>query len=280
MAVWPGVLMVCGGDDCGRGRGDKPEERGGGFFVLGGGAGGAMVGVMSAARWWIIFCLTWLLADGRWLCAAEQAEEILAAARMAPAGVPVELEAALRAGSTRVPFRIESGGGEVRYRFDDPAQVVVMRPGEVGVVLEEAVGGGEPAVVEPRRMGSPVRGGLITYEDLALEFLWWPGAKVLGEERVRVRDAWRLEIPAPAGGGSRYGVVRVWVDKGSGALLRMEGYDREGRLVKRFEVVSAQRVEGVWMLKSMRVERIDPETRKTLGRMYLEVEGKADEGRG
>lgn len=236
--------------------------------------------VISAVRWWLILCLTWLVADGGWLRGGgwPEAGGILEAARMSPAAVPVELEAALRAGSVRVPLRIVSGGGVVRYEFEGPEQVIVMRPGEGGVVLEESVGGGVPEVVGAERMGGAVRGGLITYEDLALGFLWWPGARVTGEERVRVRDAWRLEITAPRGGGSRYGVVRVWVDKGSGALLRMEGYDGEGRLVKRFEVVSAQRVEGVWMLKSMRVERVDPETRKTLGRMYLEVKGRVDEG--
>jgi hypothetical protein len=44
--------------------------------------------------------------------------------------------------------------------------------------------------------------------------------------------------------------------------------------VKRFEVVSAQKIDGQWMLKQMRVERIDPETRKTTGITYLEVLGK------
>jgi hypothetical protein len=66
----------------------------------------------------------------------------------------------------------------------------------------------------------------------------------------------------------------VWIDKQSAALLRIEGYDPTGRLVKRFEVISAQKIDGQWMLKQMRVERIDPETRKTTGITYLEVLGK------
>jgi negative regulator of sigma E activity len=65
----------------------------------------------------------------------------------------------------------------------------------------------------------------------------------------------------------------VWIDKASAALLRIEGYDREGKLTKRFEVVSAQKIDGQWMLKQMRVERIDPATRKTNGITYLEVLG-------
>jgi negative regulator of sigma E activity len=90
---------------------------------------------------------------------------------------------------------------------------------------------------------------------------------------VRSRDAWKIEIPAPRG-ASQYGVVRVWIDKQSAALLRIEGYDLKGQLAKRFEVISAQKIDGQWMLKQMRVERIDPETRKTTGITYLEVLGK------
>ena len=37
---------------------------------------------------------------------------------------------------------------------------------------------------------------------------------------------------------------------------------RTYKLAKRFEVVSAQKIDGQWMLKQMRVERIDPATRK------------------
>jgi negative regulator of sigma E activity len=113
---------------------------------------------------------------------------------------------------------------------------------------------------------------LITYEDLALKFLYWKNPKLLGSETVRSRDAWKIEVLAPAD-GSQYGAVRVWIDKASAALLRIEGYDREGKLAKRFEVVSAQKIDGQWMLKQMRVERIDPATRKTSGITYLEVLG-------
>ena len=53
--------------------------------------------------------------------------------------------------------------------------------------------------------------------------------------------------------------------------MRIEGYDWNGRLTKRFEVISAQRVDGQWFLKSMRVETFDPDTRKITDRTYLEV---------
>ncbi len=199
-------------------------------------------------------------------------EEILAAARLNPMGESVTLDAQLRAGSIKVPFTIEVGDGIVRYGFTSPQQDILLRLGENEAILEERRDGGKTPV-PISKLDDSVRGGLITYEDLALRFLYWKNPRLLDSETVRSRDAWKMEIPAPRG-ASQYGVVRVWIDKQSAALLRIEGYDLNGRLVKRFEVISAQKIDGQWMLKQMRVERIDPETRKTTGITYLEVLGK------
>ncbi|HEY5953655.1 MAG TPA: outer membrane lipoprotein-sorting protein, partial [Terrimicrobiaceae bacterium] len=76
------------------------------------------------------------------------------------------------------------------------------------------------------------------------------------------------------GTSSQYGVARLWIDQESGALLRIEGYNRDGRLLRRFEIVSAQKIDGLWMLKQMRVETLDPQSGKTVDRTYLEVLGK------
>jgi hypothetical protein len=76
-------------------------------------------------------------------------------------------------------------------------------------------------------------------------------------------------------GQSQYGVARLWIDKQSGAVLRIEGYDRNGYIMKRFEMVSAQPIRGKWTLKTMRVESYDSQTRKVIDRTYLKVLGEA-----
>jgi hypothetical protein len=197
------------------------------------------------------------------------AEEILAAARMNPLGQEVALRAQLRAGSTKVPFTIEVRDGAVRYRFENPVKEIRLRLTDNTSILEKIESSKAVPVTD---LEDSVRGGLITHEDLALGFLYWKNAKLLGSETVRTRDAWKLEVHPPAG-SSQYGAVRVWIDKASAALLRIEGFDKSGKPAKRFEVVSAQKIDGQWMLKQMRVERIDPETRKTKGITYLEVLG-------
>jgi negative regulator of sigma E activity len=115
-----------------------------------------------------------------------------------------------------------------------------------------------------------VRGTAVTYEDLALKFLYWPDARILGEEAVRSRRCWKLELQAPSR-DSQYSSVTLWVDKNSGALMEMEGFDWNGRLMKRFEVISAQKIDGRWFLKQMRIEELQPSTGKVQSRTYLEI---------
>jgi negative regulator of sigma E activity len=110
----------------------------------------------------------------------------------------------------------------------------------------------------------------VTYEDLALKFLYWPGGKVLGDEIVHARRCWKVHL-RPAARDSQYSNVFLWADKESGALMRLEGYDWNGQLAKRFEVVSAQKIDNRWFLKQMRVEEFQPGTTKVQARTYLEI---------
>ena len=51
----------------------------------------------------------------------------------------------------------------------------------------------------------------------------------------------------------------------------MEGYDWNGRLKKRFEVISAQKIEGRWFLGSMRIDQLDPGSGKRTAITYLDI---------
>ncbi len=201
------------------------------------------------------------------------AESILRSARVNPLGQPIVLDAQLRAGGVKVPFQIAVRDGKISYLFSDPAQEILLGFGDEASTLEERKDGKTHAV-SSARFDDSVRGGLLTYEDLALRFLYWKNPKLIGEEKVGPSTAYKIEIPAPPT-ATEYGVVRVWVDKKQGALTKIEGYDRQGRLSKVFSVNSVQKIDGQWMLKQMRVERIDPETRKATLRTYLEILGKA-----
>ncbi len=201
--------------------------------------------------------------------APPSAKEILASVRMMESRQQIDLQGQLRQDNVVVPFHLVQNGPLIRYSFADPDEILQLRLGENSSRLDLVTGSGTEQF-EASNLKQKIRGTCVTYEDLAFKFLYWPTARVLGEENVRTRNCWKLQLRAPSR-ESQYSNVLLWVDKASGALMRMEGYDWNAQLVKRFEVVSAQKIEGRWFLKQMRIEELQPSTNHVQSRTYLEI---------
>ena len=196
------------------------------------------------------------------------AKEILDSVRLLESRQQIDLQGQLRENEIVIPFRLMQEGPTIRYSFSNPEEVLQLRLGENGSRLDVVNDTGTEKF--SGKLDERIRGTGVTYEDLALKFLYWPDARVLGEQTVRTRSCWKLQLEAP-GRQSQYSYVVLWIDKASGALMRMEGYDWNGQLAKRFEVVSAQKIENRWFLKQMRVEELQPGTNKVQSRTYLEI---------
>jgi Outer membrane lipoprotein-sorting protein len=197
------------------------------------------------------------------------AKEILDSVRMLESRQQIDLDGQLREDETVIPFHLTQTGPLIRYSFVDPDEVLELRLGENGSRLDLVTETGAEKF-SAEKLKEKIRGTAVTYEDLALKFLYWPNARVLGDETVRTRSCWKLQVVALAR-DSQYWNVLLWVDKASGALMRMEGYDWNGKLAKRFEVISAQKIDNRWFLKQMRVEEMQPGTNKVQARTYLEI---------
>ena len=210
-----------------------------------------------------------LALDRRTASAAPSAKDILADVRMAQSQQQIEVQGQLRESGKVVPFRLTQSGPVIRYAFSNPDEALQLRLGQADSRLEEITREGVDAV-SGREWEQKVRGTAVTYEDLALKFLYWPDAKVLGEDYIHTRRVWKIELTAPSR-QSHYSKVFAWVTQEGGALLRLHGFDWNGRLAKRFEVVSAQQIQGRWFLKQMRIEQLQPESGKVLARTYLDI---------
>lgn len=201
--------------------------------------------------------------------ALPSAREILESVRLQQAQQQLELEGQLREGDKVIPFRLTQTGPVIRYSFSAPNEALQLRLGENDSRLEEVTKEGVEKVTAAE-FDRKVRGTGVTYEDLALKFLYWPDAQVTGENSIRSRNCWKLELKAPSR-QSQYSNVYLWVDKASGAIMRMDAFDWKGQLSKRFEVISGQKIEGRWFLKQMRIEEFAPGTNKVQTRTYLEI---------
>ena len=215
------------------------------------------------------FVIFFALALSLYGATPPSAKEILDSVRMLETRQQIDLDGQLRENEKVIPFHLAQTGSLIRYSFADPEEVLQLRLGENGSRLDLVTDeGAEKFPAE--KLNDKIRGTGISYEDLALKFLYWENAQVLGDETVRTRSCWKLQLVAPSR-DSHYWNVVIWVDKASGALMRMEAYDWDGKLVKRFEVISAQKIDNRWFLKQMRVEELQPGTNKVRARTYLEI---------
>jgi hypothetical protein len=189
------------------------------------------------------------------------ARDILEAARMNQTDQHRTFKGQLRNGPTTIPFRLIFDGPEVRYEFSKPEETLVLKFGENSSKLELVRPGDRQRVTA---LNQKVRNTDISYEDLALRFLYWPNATLEGQQTVMTRRCWKLHLEPAARDDSQYGMVLLWVEQESGALLRAEGYDKAGLLSKRFEVRST---------KQMRIEQMEKGRATDKTPTYLEIEG-------
>lgn len=92
--------------------------------------------------------------------------------------------------------------------------------------------------------------------DLGLEFLCWPGQRLLKREMRRSRMCNVLESTNPAPAPDGYSRVVSWIDTETGGLVRAEAYDAHNRLLKEFEPKEFKKVKGRWELRQMRIRNV------------------------
>lgn len=130
---------------------------------------------------------------------------------------------------------------------------------------------GDPLTAAPiPPLDQPIEGTDISWQDLSLSFLWWPGGKTVGREDVRGRDCWIVDLPGAAGG------VRAWIDPKIPVLLRAETWDAQGeRRVRRMDVKGFKKINGRWVIQNIEVESF-PSRHKTV----LTIRDVQDRARG
>lgn len=202
--------------------------------------------------------------------AETSAEKLLREARLRPTANPITLNAEIRGCEESLPLIFKIEKGQIEYDFRDPEEKVILNLGKNETSLTDLQQGKRSFLSSEQRYHE-IRNTGVTYDDLSLGFLYWPHPKLTRSERLRGITASVLELAPQAADHGPYGSARLWLDENSGAPLRIEGFDKKGNLLKRFEVISAQKIDGLWTLKEMRIETFDPQTQTITQRRYLDV---------
>lgn len=173
-------------------------------------------------------------------------------------------------GKVRIPIEFSMSGPLIRFKMQAPAEELLLDLGEKGTTLKR-VANGSTSVLPVANYGTNIRDTAANYEDLSMRFLYWSNPRIMGEDTVTYMKCWIVRVTNPDARGP-YGTVDVWVHKESKAVVQMFAYNRLGKKMKAFVVRKGQKFEGAYILKQMRIEQIDPETQKVVGRTYLEID--------
>jgi len=144
-----------------------------------------------------IILLCFVSALSLYGAAVPSANEILASVRMIEARQQIDLQGQLRENDIVIPFRLIQNGPLIRYSFTNPDEVLQLRLGQNNSRLDLVTDTGTEKFAA-EKLSQKIRGTSLTYEDLAFKFLYWQSARILGEENVRTRNCWKLQLRAPS----------------------------------------------------------------------------------
>jgi hypothetical protein len=196
--------------------------------------------------------------------------EILRTVRAAQASQNQTMTGRIRTGGKSTPFRLVLAGKTARYEFSDPPQTLILRLQDRDSRLEEVTGGGSRAVT-PARYDTQVRDTDISYEDLALKFLYGHAPRLEGRADDAAAQVLESGRAARLRRDSQSSRATLWIDKESGALMAGRGVRQERNFARRSSDLG-QKVNGLWFLKQMRIEAPRREKSRDRTPTYLEVQ--------
>jgi hypothetical protein len=159
----------------------------------------------------------------------------------------------------------------MRFLFtNEPKEIVHLDLNTEPATLYQVRAGGS-SQVQGSQYGSSLRGMAFNYEDLSLRFLYWPRPQLMGEGRVSAQKCWIVRVTNPGKDGPYY-VVDIWVHQGSGGAAKMEAYDRNSKVVKRYQVTKVQKVDNATTLKELKIETLNPFNGDVKARTYMTLD--------
>ena len=177
--------------------------------------------------------------------------------------LPVQLEVRGNDAEWESFYRVFAPSGalletlSVSHHASQRSQYRFRRPGEPNP-------GAADAVLEGNATAVPFAGSDFWLCDLGLEFLHWPGQRIVRTEMRKGRSCRVLESLNPDPVPGAYARVLSWVDLENGGLLRAGAFDPDGRPRKEFNIGSVRKINGRFQLKSMEIRDARTDTRTRL----------------
>jgi hypothetical protein len=214
----------------------------------------------------------------------DEAAQLMREVRAALPDFPVEISGELQARDRRgtivrvlnLDMQLDWGGIPataeylVRDRFGDPLERLSLQWPVMGGLPAASWAAGEGELQPFPDLNTSIAGLDLHWADVTLTFLWWNNGRIRGQERIRGRYCTIIELPAPEGqvreGGQvpRYAKVRLWIDPETKLLMQADALDQRGRVLRRIQVKSLQKIDDLWMIQNLDMFNYQTRERITL----------------
>jgi hypothetical protein len=201
------------------------------------------------------------------------AEQIVQDVHMSRAFRNDELNGALTKGGKSVPFTVKFQDTLIHFSFSNPKQIIRLDITDKTYRLREVTANSNKEVPSSQ-YSVGIRGTDLTYDDISFRYLYWPKKQLIGDEIIRTRKCHVVDLYNPDNKArlGEYYMVRIFVDKESGGLVRMQAYDWNGKLIKSCTATGVMKIKGATVLKSMDVVRYVPGTKTVAGETTFELQ--------
>ena len=205
---------------------------------------------------------------------APDANQMIRNIRLSATLQEFDLNGSIRGGGKKFPIALAVREENMQFNLGNGERFHI-RLGDEKAELFTVGDDGKTTRFPSAKLVQPIAGTDITYEDLTLRFLYWPNAKLEGEENVNGADCYRIRLENKTDQGA-FGAVYVWVHKKYGAFWQIRAHDRGGKPIKEFLVNDVMQLPGkkAYTVKSMRVNTLEERGKeyRTKSVTYLDFE--------
>jgi len=181
------------------------------------------------------------------------------------------LKGRVQSGERKIPMLVRTRDRLIQFEFQDrPLQIRVRFAPEGSLIQKRAKPETEWQVVTGPEKTKAVAGTDLAYEDLGIDFLRWPDAKLVGSDNIMMLDCWTYEANPPV--ESNYAKVRYWISKTYLTMIRADGLNAKGQAIKRFTFNSVIEAEDTVVIGEMKVASLTPGTDVSASRTFVQIE--------
>jgi len=181
------------------------------------------------------------------------------------------LKGRVQSGEKKIPVVVRTRDRLIQFEFQDrPLEIRVRFAPEGSLIQRRSKKDAEWQVVTGAEKTSSVAGTDLAYEDLGIDFLRWPDAKLVGNDNIIMLDCWTYEANPPV--ESNYAKVRYWISKTYLTMIRADGLNAQGQAIKRFTFNSVIEAEDTVVIGEMKVAKLTPGTDVSASRTFVQIE--------